>query len=562
MIAVIASFGVAATAAAQQATTTTFTSNKATINDQETATLTVRVSCPTTCATTPLGSVVMLDLTTGETTTVVSLTADPFNAFRSIATIPWSGAFITLGGHVLRATYNGNASFASSVAPTITQTVLKTWALSVNIVGSGSATVGGVAAASGGVVRVTDAVSQTIVATPAAGFHLASHAYDCSGSTTLSDGLANVAITITSAFTSNCTLMLTFTNTRTISVAALGGISGVFVGLTVPPSTSAVTTVNVIEGGTVNIVGSPQNAAADLLSIADPEGVTKFFMGNGEIYGGVGSMTITNVVKSRVVSLTFVATTRVPVLFQVGVGAFGGGTAQVPINQNVRSQAQFASFTGFFPSVITGDCPTPSGLPWALSDIVNSKITTNIIVGGCFVRVDFSTVINATAGAGGQVSPASRTVMSPSNPTFTLTPDAGFSVGTMGGTCSGSLAGNTYTAFVRGVQCTVIANFNPRSRRRRARVAAFRRPQPLCRKAQHRISLSRRTLVSWWALLAVAPEHSYPPHRSTRRGRSPGRARWRRPFWPTSTACAAAPVAPPASQWPPAQTFARRARRH
>ena len=114
----------------------------------------------------------------------------------------------------------------------------------------------------------------------------------------------------------------------------------------------------------------------------------------------------------------------------------------------------------FFPSVITGDCPTPSGLPWALSDIVNSKITTNIIVGGCFVRVDFSTVINATAGAGGQVSPASRTVMSPSNPTFTLTPDAGFSVGTMGGTCSGSLAGNTYTAFVRGVQCTVIANFN------------------------------------------------------------------------------------------------------
>ncbi|OGW37758.1 MAG: hypothetical protein A2Y97_09030 [Nitrospirae bacterium RBG_13_39_12] len=66
--------------------------------------------------------------------------------------------------------------------------------------------------------------------------------------------------------------------------------------------------------------------------------------------------------------------------------------------------------------------------------------------------------ITASAGTGGTISPASRTVNHGSTTTFTVTPNAGYTA-TMGGTCGGSLSGTTYTTNAITANCTVTATF-------------------------------------------------------------------------------------------------------
>ena len=64
----------------------------------------------------------------------------------------------------------------------------------------------------------------------------------------------------------------------------------------------------------------------------------------------------------------------------------------------------------------------------------------------------------ATAGAGGSISPTSRTVNSGQTTTFTVTPDTGFSIADVTG-CNGSRSGNTYTTGALTANCTVTASF-------------------------------------------------------------------------------------------------------
>lgn len=68
--------------------------------------------------------------------------------------------------------------------------------------------------------------------------------------------------------------------------------------------------------------------------------------------------------------------------------------------------------------------------------------------------------VSATAGAGGSIDPASRTVNAGSTATFTVTPDTGYSIGTVSG-CGGSLVGNTYTTGAITGACPVAASFSP-----------------------------------------------------------------------------------------------------
>ncbi|MEJ5207339.1 GEVED domain-containing protein [Denitratimonas sp. CY0512] len=63
-------------------------------------------------------------------------------------------------------------------------------------------------------------------------------------------------------------------------------------------------------------------------------------------------------------------------------------------------------------------------------------------------------------GANGTISPNTvQTVDENGLVTFTLTPDFGYGVGTMGGTCPGTLSGNTYIAGPVTADCTVEAQF-------------------------------------------------------------------------------------------------------
>jgi hypothetical protein len=66
--------------------------------------------------------------------------------------------------------------------------------------------------------------------------------------------------------------------------------------------------------------------------------------------------------------------------------------------------------------------------------------------------------VTATAGAGGTISPASALVSYGSTTTFTVTPNSGYTA-SIGGTCGGSLVGNTYTTNAIIGPCTVAATF-------------------------------------------------------------------------------------------------------
>ncbi|WP_127022415.1 DUF1566 domain-containing protein [Rheinheimera mangrovi] len=66
--------------------------------------------------------------------------------------------------------------------------------------------------------------------------------------------------------------------------------------------------------------------------------------------------------------------------------------------------------------------------------------------------------VTATAGAGGSISPRSRTVQSGQTTSFTVTPYTGYGIGSVTG-CNGSLSGTTYTTGTINAVCSVQASF-------------------------------------------------------------------------------------------------------
>jgi len=71
-----------------------------------------------------------------------------------------------------------------------------------------------------------------------------------------------------------------------------------------------------------------------------------------------------------------------------------------------------------------------------------------------------SYTVSTQPGAGGSISPISAQIQLGQSTTFTVTPDASHSIGSVTG-CSGNLVGNTYTTGTIAEPCTVAANFTP-----------------------------------------------------------------------------------------------------
>ena len=89
--------------------------------------------------------------------------------------------------------------------------------------------------------------------------------------------------------------------------------------------------------------------------------------------------------------------------------------------------------------------------------------TTNSVTGNCTVQANFAIntyTVNASAGAGGGISPSGTiTVNHGGTPAFTVTPNPGYHITGVNGTCGGSLNGNTYTTNSVTGNCTVQASF-------------------------------------------------------------------------------------------------------
>jgi hypothetical protein len=90
--------------------------------------------------------------------------------------------------------------------------------------------------------------------------------------------------------------------------------------------------------------------------------------------------------------------------------------------------------------------------------------TTQPIYANCTVTALFSPIVTASAGAGGSISPAgSVAVASGTTKTYTVTPNAYYNIASVGGTCTGTLNGNTYTTKAITAPCTVTAAFKPQT---------------------------------------------------------------------------------------------------
>jgi hypothetical protein len=92
-----------------------------------------------------------------------------------------------------------------------------------------------------------------------------------------------------------------------------------------------------------------------------------------------------------------------------------------------------------------------------------STYTTGPITGACTVTASFdidSYTVTADAGPGGSIEPSGGTAVNyGATPAFMVTPNQGYHIKTMSGTCGGSLNGNTYTTNPVTENCTVHTEF-------------------------------------------------------------------------------------------------------
>ncbi|MEP7042034.1 MAG: hypothetical protein ABI843_03165 [Dokdonella sp.] len=144
--------------------------------------------------------------------------------------------------------------------------------------------------------------------------------------------------------------------------------------------------------------------------------------------------------------------------YTVTPSASAGGSIAPSTPQTVNDGAT-ASFTltansGFQIANVGGTCG---------GNLVDNVYTTHAVVANCSVIANFAAItftVTPVAGGGGSLTPSTpQTVNDGAVVAFTLTPAAGFAIGTVDG-CGGSLAGNVYSTAPVHSDCTVNAAFN------------------------------------------------------------------------------------------------------
>jgi uncharacterized delta-60 repeat protein len=280
-------------------------------------------------------------------------------------------------------------------------------------------------AGSGGTISPASALvshgsTTTFTVTPNTGY-TASVGGTCGGSL-----VANTFTT--NAIIGPCTVSATFTlNAYTVTASVVSGLG------TISPTSALVS-----HGSTTTFTVTPNTGYT--ASVAGTCGGTL-----------VGNTYTTNAVTGPcTVSATFT-------LNQYTVTATAGSGGTISPALALVSHGSTTTFTvtpsiGYTASV-AGTCG---------GTLVGNTYTTNAITGPCTASATFTLnqyTVTATAGLGGTISPASALVSHGSTTTFTVTPNAGYTA-SMGGSCGGTLVGNTYTTNVITGLCTVAATFS------------------------------------------------------------------------------------------------------
>ncbi|WP_026186476.1 InlB B-repeat-containing protein [Thioalkalivibrio thiocyanodenitrificans] len=194
----------------------------------------------------------------------------------------------------------------------------------------------------------------------------------------------------------------------------------------------------VLEGETANVGVSP-SAGHSILSVSGCDGALS------------GSVFVTAPVTAHCnVFAAFEANT-----YTLNLNAQGGSVT--PSSQAVV----YGEPTGTLPepsrdghNFLGWDWQPAGGSPWQASE-------PYLIAGDSTVYAQWDIeayTVSASAGAGGSISPSSRSVEHGATTTFTVTPNEGYEVASVTG-CAGALSGSTYTTGVITAGCTVSASF-------------------------------------------------------------------------------------------------------
>ena len=305
--------------------------------------------------------------------------------------------------------------------------------------------------------QVNPGATQTFTVTPSAGYYIAQIS-GCNGATF--NGSSTTARSYsTGPVTSNCTVSASFRPMARITYTVTGDAgdggsispasalvaSGMTQTLTVTPSTGYyIARISGCNGTPFN--GSSANTTARSYSTGPVTShctVTASFSPVGKI-----SHTVTVSSNPPPLYLTCSACT----------------TPTVVSNGTITPSGQLSAPAG---SVQTFTVTPNPGYTVAVGGTCGGSLngniyTTHAITADCTVVATFSATqypITVRAGAGGTLTPLGQlSVPAGSSQTLTVTPNPGYTA-TVGGTCGGTLSGNTYTTHAITGFCTVEATF-------------------------------------------------------------------------------------------------------
>ncbi len=143
-----------------------------------------------------------------------------------------------------------------------------------------------------------------------------------------------------------------------------------------------------------------------------------------------------------------------------GNGTISPSTPQT-VNYDATTSFTLTPSTGYHIASIGGTCG---------GSLVGDSYTTSAITANCTVVASFAidtfTVTPSVSAGNGSISPNTpQTIDYNATTSFTVTPNTGYHISSVGGTCGGSLVGTTYTTSAVIAGCTVVASFaeNPPS---------------------------------------------------------------------------------------------------
>ncbi len=253
-------------------------------------------------------------------------------------------------------------------------------------------------------------------------------AYSTQYTATVSAGLRDLA---GNAMTADYSWKFTTGTASTYTITATAGMNGSI-------SPSGPVTVNYGAAQSFTISPGAGYHVADVLA-------------DGVSIGATTSYTFTNVNANHTLSASFAINT-----YTVTPSAGANGTISPSGSQTVNYN-ETPSFTvtpgGGYYAVMGGTCG---------GTLAGNTYTTNAVTGNCTVTASFTKntyTVTPSAGANGTISPSGpQTVNYNDTPSFTVTPGDGY-YAVMGGTCGGTLAGDTYTTNAVTDNCTVAASF-------------------------------------------------------------------------------------------------------